>query len=48
MKRNLLWRFLFVLFVVLWSVREMNPPTPRELLGITGALLWGAVLWALA
>jgi SecD/SecF fusion protein len=32
MKRNLFWKFVFVLFVVAWSLREMYPPTPRNLL----------------
>ena len=32
MKRNLTWKFVFVLFVVAWSFREMYPPTPRNLL----------------
>jgi SecD/SecF fusion protein len=32
MKRNLFWKFVFVLFVVAWSIREMYPPTPRNLL----------------
>jgi len=31
MKRNLIWKFLFVIFVVLWSLWEMNPPTNRDL-----------------
>ena len=32
MKRNLFWKFVFVLFIVAWSLREMYPPTPRNLL----------------
>jgi SecD/SecF fusion protein len=32
MKRNLIWKFLFVLFIVAWSVREMYPPRARNLL----------------
>jgi SecD/SecF fusion protein len=31
MNRSLLWKFLFVVFVVVWSVREMTPPTSRNL-----------------
>src|ERR671923_1970660 len=31
MKRNLLWKFLLVVFVVLWAVWEMIPPTSRDL-----------------
>jgi SecD/SecF fusion protein len=31
MKRNLTWKFLLVVFVVLWSLWEMNPPTNRDL-----------------
>ena len=30
MKRNLLWRFLTVVFILLWAVWEMNPPTSRD------------------
>ncbi|MBI4664499.1 MAG: protein translocase subunit SecD [Verrucomicrobia bacterium] len=32
MSRNLLWRFLFAVFVVLWSVWELYPPQARDLL----------------
>jgi SecD/SecF fusion protein len=32
MNRNLLWKFLFVVFVLLWSVWELTPLTPRNLL----------------
>jgi len=32
MKRKLFWRFLLVVFVVLWAVWEMIPPTSRDLL----------------
>ena len=32
MKRNLTWKFLFVLFIVAWSAREMYPPPARNLL----------------
>lgn len=32
MKRNLFWKFVFVLFIVAWSAREIYPPTPRNLL----------------
>jgi SecD/SecF fusion protein len=32
MKRNLFWKFVFVLFLVAWAAREMYPPTPRNLL----------------
>ncbi|HKS36631.1 MAG TPA: protein translocase subunit SecD [Verrucomicrobiae bacterium] len=32
MKRNLIWKFLFVVFVVLWSFWEMNPPRNRDLM----------------
>src|ERR1051326_9389254 len=31
MKRNLFWKFVFVLFIVAWAAREMYPPTPRDL-----------------
>src|SRR5688572_11298901 len=31
MKRNLTWKFLLVVFVVLWSLWEMDPPTHRVL-----------------
>jgi SecD/SecF fusion protein len=31
MKRNLFWKFIFVLFVVAWSLREMYPPTSKNL-----------------
>ncbi len=32
MKRNLFWKFVFVLFIAAWSAREIYPPTPRNLL----------------
>ncbi len=32
MKRNLFWKFVLVLFIVAWSVSEIYPPTPRNLL----------------
>ncbi len=32
MKRNLFWKFVFVLFLVAWAARELYPPTPRDLL----------------
>jgi SecD/SecF fusion protein len=32
MKRNLFWKFLFVAFVVGWSVWELYPPTGRNLI----------------
>src|ERR1044071_6790631 len=32
MKRNLLWKLIFVLFIVAWAAREIYPPTPRSLL----------------
>lgn len=32
MKRNLFWKFVFIVFVVAWSIREVYPPTPRNLL----------------
>jgi SecD/SecF fusion protein len=31
MKRNLTWKFLLVVFIVFWSLWEMNPPTSRKL-----------------
>jgi SecD/SecF fusion protein len=31
MNRSLLWKFLFIIFVLVWSVREMSPPTARNL-----------------
>jgi SecD/SecF fusion protein len=31
MKQNLLWKSLIVLFVVLWSLKSLYPPTPRNL-----------------
>jgi len=34
MKRNNLWRFLLVLFVLGWALSEMNPPTNRDLLEV--------------
>ncbi|MBI3881518.1 MAG: protein translocase subunit SecD [Verrucomicrobia bacterium] len=33
MKQNLLWKFLFVSLVVVWSIYEMSPPTARNLVG---------------
>jgi SecD/SecF fusion protein len=32
MNRNNFWRFVLVLLVVLWSLYELYPPTPRDLL----------------
>jgi SecD/SecF fusion protein len=32
MKRNLFWKFVFVVFLVAWALWEMYPPTPRNLL----------------
>lgn len=32
MKRNLFWRFLFVVFIVLWSLWEINPPQSKSLI----------------
>jgi SecD/SecF fusion protein len=32
MNRNNFWRFILVLLVVLWSLYELYPPTPRDLL----------------
>ncbi len=32
MKQNLLWKFLFVVFVLFWSYFEINPPTARDLI----------------
>ena len=32
MKRNLFWKFVFVVFIIAWSAREIYPPTPRNLL----------------
>lgn len=32
MKRNLVWKFIFVIFIVAWALREMYPPTPRNLM----------------
>jgi SecD/SecF fusion protein len=31
MNRNNLWKFIFVVLVILWSFYEMYPPTPRNL-----------------
>ncbi len=31
MKRNNTWRFITVLFVLVWAVHEFTPPTPRPL-----------------
>jgi SecD/SecF fusion protein len=33
MKRNLFWKFVFVVFLTAWALWEMYPPTPRNLLG---------------
>ncbi|MCL5098950.1 MAG: protein translocase subunit SecD, partial [Candidatus Omnitrophica bacterium] len=32
MKRNNLWRWLFVIFIVAWALREIYPPTSRNLI----------------
>src|SRR5262245_12729682 len=32
MRRNNIWKFALVVFVVAWSLYEMYPPTPRDLL----------------
>src|SRR5215470_6366479 len=32
MNRNNFWRLILVLLVVLWSLYEMYPPTPRDLI----------------
>ena len=32
MNRNNLWRFVLVVLVVLWSLYELYPPQPRDLL----------------
>ncbi|MEW6157987.1 MAG: protein translocase subunit SecD [Verrucomicrobiota bacterium] len=32
MKRNLFWKFLFIVFIVGWSLYELYPPAPRPLL----------------
>ena len=32
MKRNLFWKFLFVVFIVLWSLWEINPPRSKSLI----------------
>ncbi len=32
MNRNLFWKFAFVVFVVTWSLWEINPPTARNLI----------------
>ena len=32
MRRNNAWKFALVVFVVAWSLYEMYPPTPRDLL----------------
>src|SRR5215510_13908173 len=32
MKQNLLWKFLFVVFILTWAILEMNPPTSRDLM----------------
>ncbi len=31
MKRNLAWKFIFVVFVLIWSWYEMSPPNARDL-----------------
>ena len=32
MKRNNLWKFIFVIFIICWSFIEVYPPTSRDLL----------------
>jgi hypothetical protein len=32
MNRSHLWKFLFVVFVLVWSITEMLPPTARNLI----------------
>ena len=32
MNRNNIWKWLFVLFIVLWSLNELNPPSARNLI----------------
>jgi SecD/SecF fusion protein len=34
MKRNNYWRFILVLFILVWSLYETYPPTPRDLVNV--------------